>query len=155
MPLPTPKKDEDGDKFMARCMDHHKSKEEFPNSQQRIAVCIQQSKADMIGRADMAMQYEDAIYDDTLDEFVSMSAQKTFKGKKRSELKDSDFLDSKRRSFPVVSCQDVKDAVSSWGRYTGSMSFDQFKEKLIRRAKKLGCEGSLPKKWEKSSDAKT
>ena len=74
-------------------------------------------------------------------------AAERYGGKKRSDLKDSDFLDSKRRSFPVVSCQDVKDAVSSWGRYKGSMSFEQFKAKLTRRAKKLGCEGSLPKAW--------
>lgn len=75
-------------------------------------------------------------------------------GKKRSELKDSAFLDPKRRSFPVVSCKDVKDAVSTWGMYKGSMSFETFKSKLKRRAAKLGCESSLPKKWEDESDAK-
>ena len=74
-------------------------------------------------------------------------AQKKFGGVKRSELKDSDFLDSKRRSFPVKTCQDVKDAVSSWGRYKGSMTFDQFKSRLTHRANKLGCKGSLPDKW--------
>jgi hypothetical protein len=74
-----------------------------------------------------------------------------FGGKKRSELKDSDFMDPKRRSFPVMSCQDVKDAVSAWGRYTGSMTFEEFKEKLTRRAKSLGCEGSLPEKWKEES----
>jgi len=74
-------------------------------------------------------------------------AAERFGGKKRSALKDSDFLDPKRRSFPVMSAQDVKDAVSSWGRYKGSMTFDEFKAKLIRRAKKIGAEGALPKSW--------
>ena len=74
-------------------------------------------------------------------------AAERFGGKKRSALKDSDFLDPKRRSFPVMSAQDVKDAVSSWGRYKGSMTFDDFKAKLIRRAKKIGAEGALPKSW--------
>jgi hypothetical protein len=74
-----------------------------------------------------------------------------FGGKKRSELKDSDFMDPKRRSFPVMSCQDVRDAVSAWGRYTGSMTFDEFKDKLTRRAKSLGCEASLPAKWKEES----
>ena len=74
-------------------------------------------------------------------------AAERFGGKKRGALKDSDFLDPKRRSFPVMSAQDVKDAVSSWGRYKGSMSFDQFKAKLIRRAKKIGAENALPKSW--------
>jgi hypothetical protein len=72
-----------------------------------------------------------------------------FAGKKRSKLKDSDFLDPKRRSFPVVSCKNVKAAVSTWGMYKGSMSFDEFKSKLKRRATKLGCAGSLPKSWDK------
>jgi hypothetical protein len=76
-------------------------------------------------------------------------AAERFGGKKRSALKDSDFLDPKRRSFPVMSAQDVKDAVSSWGRYKGSMSFDEFKAKLIRRAKKIGAENALPKSWGK------
>lgn len=83
------------------------------------------------------------------DEEECNEAQDRFGGKKRSNLKDSDFLDSKKRSFPVMSCQDVRDAVSSWGRYTGSMTFEDFKGKLTRRAKTLGCEASLPKKWKK------
>jgi hypothetical protein len=74
-------------------------------------------------------------------------AAERFGGKKRSALKDSDFLDPKRRSFPVMSAQDVKDAVSSWGRYKGSMTFDEFKAKLTRRAKKIGAENALPKSW--------
>jgi hypothetical protein len=48
-----------------------------------------------------------------------------------------------------MSAQDVKDAVSSWGRYKGSMTFDEFKAKLTRRAKKIGAEGALPKSWTK------
>ena len=74
-------------------------------------------------------------------------AAERFDGKKRSALKDSDFLDPKRRSFPVMSAQDVKDAVSSWGRYKGSMTFDEFKSRLTRRAKKIGAESALPKSW--------
>ena len=34
------------------------------------------------------------------------------------------------------------------------MSFETLKSKLKRRAAKLGCESSLPKKWEDESDAK-
>ena len=78
----------------------------------------------------------------------SVLAAERFGGKKRSKLKDSDFLDSTRRSFPVMSCKDVKDAVSTWGMYKGPMSFDAFKSKLKSRAKKLGCDGSLPKSWD-------
>jgi len=74
-------------------------------------------------------------------------AAERFDGKKRSELKDSVFLDSKTRTFPVVSCKNVKAAVSTWGLYKGDMSFETFKRKLKARAKKIGCESSLPKDW--------
>ena len=77
----------------------------------------------------------------------SKQPQKTFGGIKRDDLKDSDFLDPERRSFPIKTCQDVKDAVSSWGRYTGSMTFEQFKDRLSRKATDLGCSKSLPKAW--------
>jgi len=82
---------------------------------------------------------------------VESNSAERYGGKKRSELKDSDFMDPKRRSFPVMSCQDVSDAVSAWGRYTGSMTFEEFKAKLTRRAKSLGCEASLPAKWKEES----
>ena len=78
---------------------------------------------------------------------AKFDAAERYAGKKRRELKDSDFLDPKRRSFPVMSAQDVKDAGSSWGRYKGSMTFDEFKAKLTRRAKKIGAESALPKSW--------
>lgn len=66
--------------------------------------------------------------------------------KKRGEMKDSDFLDPERRSFPIKNCEDVKAAVHAWGRYKGSMSFEEFKSKLTRKAHALGC--SLPEKWD-------
>ena len=76
-------------------------------------------------------------------------------GKTRSELKDSDFLDPERRSFPVVTCQNVKDAVSTWGLYKGKMSFDSFKGRLTKKAKKLGCESALPAKWKDGESKST
>jgi hypothetical protein len=42
MPLPTPTTDESKSAFIARCMSDVKTQEEFPDSQQRIAVCIAQ-----------------------------------------------------------------------------------------------------------------
>ncbi len=88
-----------------------------------------------------------------VDEDTALGAER-YDGKKRSELKDSAFLDPKRRSFPVVSCKNVRAAVSTWGMYKGPMSFEEFKRKLTARAKKLGCESSLPKTWRDESSAK-
>lgn len=42
MPLPTPNTDEEKNAFIARCMSDAKTQEEFPDAQQRIAVCIAQ-----------------------------------------------------------------------------------------------------------------
>jgi hypothetical protein len=69
-----------------------------------------------------------------------IAAQKTYSGKKRSELKDSDFLFPETRSFPIVSPQDVKDAISNFGRYGGKMSYQAFLKRLYEFAKKKGAE---------------
>jgi hypothetical protein len=145
MPLPSPRNKEKRGDFVNRCMADLSKKGEFKDAKQRAAVCYDafkkaEAKASItVGEGDDQILY--------LTE--SADAAERFGGKKRSDLKDSAFLDPKRRSFPVVTCKDVKDAVSSWGRYKGSMTFDQFKAKLTNRAKRLGCAGSLPKSWTK------
>jgi hypothetical protein len=66
--------------------------------------------------------------------------QSTFKGKKRSDLKDSDFLFPKERKFPIVSPADVKDAISNYGRMSGPMSYESFIRKLYDFCKRKGSE---------------
>lgn len=75
------------------------------------------------------------------------AAQKTYMGKKRSELKDSDFLFPETRSFPIVSPADIPDAISNFGRMKGQMSYDAFLKKLYNMAKRKGPEfvAALPK----------
>mgnify|MGYP006279285333 CR=1 FL=1 len=68
----------------------------------------------------------------------TLGAQKTYKGKKRSELKDSDFLFPETRSFPIVTPQDIPDAISNFGRMKGQMSYDTFLKKLYNMAKRKG-----------------
>ena len=45
MPLPTPTAEEEKNAFIARCMSDAKTQSEFPDTQQRIAVCIAQYDA--------------------------------------------------------------------------------------------------------------
>jgi hypothetical protein len=45
MPLPTPTPEEPKSEFIARCMSDAKVQSEFPDSQQRIAMCIAQYEA--------------------------------------------------------------------------------------------------------------
>jgi hypothetical protein len=44
MPLPKPKKEEKENEFMNRCMGDETMKKEFPDNEQRTAVCYQQWK---------------------------------------------------------------------------------------------------------------
>lgn len=83
----------------------------------------------------------------SVNETLSEAAQKTYKGQKRSELKDSDFLFPETRSFPIVSPQDIPDAISNFGRMKGQMSYDAFLKKLYNMAKRKGPEfvAALPK----------
>lgn len=74
----------------------------------------------------------------------SQAYQAKFGGKKRSDLKDSDFLFPATRSFPIVTEQDVRDAISNFGRMKGSMSYEAFLKKLYQKAKSKGLEGGIP-----------
>lgn len=69
-----------------------------------------------------------------------------FGGKKRSKLKKSDFIFPDEQAFPVVTCDDARDAINSWGRYKGEHSFEEFKRRLTARMNKLNC--PLPEKWQ-------
>lgn len=88
---------------------------------------------------------------------ISEAAQKTFKGTKRSDLKDSDFLFPETRSFPIVSPQDVPDAISNFGRMKDKMSYDDFLKKLYNMAKKKGPEfvAALPSTTKEKLGIKT
>lgn len=87
----------------------------------------------------------------------SEAAQKTYKGQKRSDLKDSDFLFPETRSFPIVSPQDIPDAISNFGRMKGQMSYDAFLKKLYNMAKRKGPKfvAALPKATKEKLGIKT
>ena len=44
MPIPKPKDDEKGPDFVARCMGNETMKKEYPDSKQRVAICLGQTK---------------------------------------------------------------------------------------------------------------
>lgn len=65
----------------------------------------------------------------------------------RNKLDDADFVDPQGRRFPIASCADVADAVSSYGRANPKIPYAKFKARLTAIAKRKGCEGSLPDNW--------
>jgi hypothetical protein len=132
MPIPKPKDKEKKSEFISRCISAISS--EYKDNKQAVAICyttFEEAKAS----ADMVVDMDG---DEML--VISDAAQKTFKGKTRSELKDSDFLFPDKRSFPIVSPQDVRDAISNFGRMGGDMSYDVFIKKLYEKAKSKGAE---------------
>jgi hypothetical protein len=69
------------------------------------------------------------------------------KAEVRSKLGDEDFVDPQGRRFPIASCADVSDAVSSYGRANPKIPMATFRKRLTAIAKRKGCESSLPENW--------
>lgn len=65
MPIPKPHKDEDHQKFIARCMGDDIMKKDYPDNQQRVAVCLGQTKSSLIEQVGQILEYN---YDEELDE---------------------------------------------------------------------------------------
>ncbi len=72
------------------------------------------------------------------------AAQEKFGGKKRSDLKDSDFLFPDTRSYPIKTAQDVRDAINNYGRGNHGLSYEQFIHKLWQKAKSKGLQSGVP-----------
>lgn len=67
----------------------------------------------------------------------------------REEMSDDNFIIPETRNFPVVTPDDIPAAVSSWGRYEGDITFEEFKSRLIALAQSKGPEfvAALPEEW--------
>jgi hypothetical protein len=78
-------------------------------------------------------------------------------GVDRDKLKPGDYVFPDTKNFPVVTPGDVTDAVSSWGRYKGSESFESFKSKLTALAHRKGPEfvKELPASWGETKKGRT
>jgi hypothetical protein len=73
VPIPKPEKNEDKQKFTSRCMSNETMKKEYPNAQQRIAVCLGQtrkSKSTLIEDVHDNLLASNCTWDDEWDEFV-------------------------------------------------------------------------------------
>ena len=147
MPLPTPKGKEQKGAFVSRCIKTLNDNKDLKTPQQRIAVCYHQweeakASADVIvGSGDqetilnLQSRKEEVVF--PAPKWTAGAKGQRFGGKKRSELKDSDFLYPEERSFPIVTPKDVHDAAKSFGRSKGK-NYEEFKKKLVRKARSKG-----------------
>jgi hypothetical protein len=76
MPIPSKHTNEDKQKFVARCMGSEVMKKEYPDSKQRVAICLSQSKPKNSKSSIMDKLYDSLLladncsWDDDWDEFV-------------------------------------------------------------------------------------
>lgn len=70
MPIPSRRKDEEKDSFVSRCMSNETMKKEYPDEQQRVAICIQQATAncDCLEVADFELQMENGYAEELTEE---------------------------------------------------------------------------------------
>ena len=74
MPIPERKQNEDKQKFVQRCMSNETMKKEYPETQQRIAICLSQTRQK--GKSNLIEEVHDELFanncswDDEWDEFV-------------------------------------------------------------------------------------
>jgi hypothetical protein len=75
MPIPSKKTDEDKQKFVSRCMGDEVMKKEYPDTKQRVAICLGQSrkkksKSSIIEEVHDHLLATNAQWDDEWDEFT-------------------------------------------------------------------------------------
>jgi hypothetical protein len=157
MPIPQPKKNEKQNDYMGRCMDFLSKEDRTKRPQkQKVAICLntyrgpqKKAKAEIeldIKNPDLNIQ-NNSNKQEILEVDISETEayQKMYKGQKRSELKDSDFLFPEDRSFPITTTQDVRDAINNFGRMKKAMSYETFIKKLWNKAKSKGLQAGIPK----------
>lgn len=86
-----------------------------------------------------------------IDDMKSADEMKvTLSTAERDALPDEDFAIPSSRNFPITSPTAISDAVSSWGRYRGDVSFETFKQNIIRIALRKGQAyvDALPQAWQ-------
>jgi hypothetical protein len=74
MPLPERKPNEDKQKFVSRCMSNETMKKEYPDTQQRVAICLsqtrQKNKSNLLEKVHDELFAKNCSWDDEWNEFV-------------------------------------------------------------------------------------
>lgn len=76
MPIPKPNTNEDKQKFVARCMGNETMKKDYPDTKQRVAICLGQTRKKSKGESNIFEEFHDNLlasncsWDDEWDEFT-------------------------------------------------------------------------------------
>jgi len=70
MPIPSRKKDEDKTKFVSRCMGDKVMRKDYPDTNQRVAICLDQatSECNCVEAADFRMTFNTLGYEEEINE---------------------------------------------------------------------------------------
>ena len=74
MPIPSKKDNEDNQEFISRCMSNDTMKKDYPDTKQRIAICLGQTRKE--GKSSLIQSVHDELlanncsWDDEWDEFI-------------------------------------------------------------------------------------
>lgn len=93
MPIPSKRKDEDSKEYVARCMSNPVMKKDYKDTQQRVVICLQESRASAMEGADLSYQLVNAQWDDQWNEFtyeVSIAGGVFYEGDEDKTLSDKD-----------------------------------------------------------------
>lgn len=72
MPIPQRKQNEDKNKYVSRCMGNETMKKEYPDSKQRVAICLGQTrtKGNLLEEVHDNLLASNCSWDDEWDEFI-------------------------------------------------------------------------------------
>ena len=73
MPIPSRKPNEDKQKYVSRCMSNETMKKDYPDTQQRVAICLGQSrksKSNILEEVHDQLFAANCAWDDEWDEFI-------------------------------------------------------------------------------------
>ena len=80
MPLPTRNKDESAKDFVSRCMSSEVMNKEFPEANQRVAVCTDQSRAAASELSKLEQASEEIVYKQMIDSLEDLKPINKNKG---------------------------------------------------------------------------
>lgn len=130
----------------AASMSEPDADDDVPNRKKLEARKKQKKDPETVKGSDDTQEMASGIWL-TDEDYADFAAADVTKADVRNKLDPEDFVDPKGRRFPIASCADIGDAVSSYGRANPKIPFDTFKARLTAIAKRKGCEGSLPDDW--------
>jgi hypothetical protein len=72
MPIPKRKQNEDKQKYIGRCMGNETMKKDYPDTEQRVAICLGQTrtKGNLLENVHDELFAKNCLWDDEWDEFV-------------------------------------------------------------------------------------